>query len=235
MQYFGDCELILIDVGNTQTKIRIIKNSSKKDTSFPTSELEKQIKHFNPNAYAIVASVVNNAVETLKSHFKKIKFINAKDNLPIKINYSTPQTLGADRIAHACGGLLYGDSFIIANVGTATVIDVIKNREFLGGWILPGIRLSSQCLNSFTSKLPLIEDFQTTKIYNPGKSTKECIKKGILLFTVTSIKEIKNHLDLPVILTGGNGKLLTNFIKAKYAENLTLNGLEVIANSYFQS
>ncbi|SMP18983.1 type III pantothenate kinase [Desulfurobacterium pacificum] len=235
MQYYGDYNLLLIDVGNTRTKVRIIKDSFKKDVSFPTSEIKKNIEKFNPNSSVIAVSVVNKATEILKTHFKNIKFITAQTNLPIKINYLTPQTLGTDRIAHACGGLLYGNSFIIVNAGTTTVIDIVKERKFLGGWILPGIKLSSQCLYKFTSKLPLVENFTLNNFYEPGNSTTECIEKGILLFTVSSIQKVKKTFNLPIILTGGNGKLLTNFIKAKYVENLTLNGLEVIANFSSQS
>ena len=230
MQYYGGSKLLLFDIGNTRTKVRVITNSSKKDYSFPTCEIENQIKEFNPQSLALVASVVEEANKIIKNYFSKTKFVNCNLNLPIKINYSSPEKLGPDRIALACGGLSYENSFIVISAGTTTVIDIVKEKTFLGGWILPGIQLSSQCLNKFTSKLPLITSFQPLNIYAPGTSTNECIQKGILLFTISTIKEIQKKYNLPTLLTGGNGKLLTNYIKAKFIENLTLIGLETIAN-----
>ena len=78
----------------------------------------------------------------------------AKTGLIIK--YKNPNEVGADRIANAIGAVhaYPKQNIIIVDLGTATTLCAItKNSEYLGGAILPGIRLGMESLKNHTAKL----------------------------------------------------------------------------------
>jgi type III pantothenate kinase len=96
-----------------------------------------------------LCSVVPELIYSLRSccrkYFQTDPFIlQAGTRTGLKIGYRNPLEVGADRIANAVGGLhLYPDrNLIIVDLGTATTFDVItSNRHYLGGVILPGVRI----------------------------------------------------------------------------------------------
>jgi type III pantothenate kinase len=62
--------------------------------------------------------------------------------LPISIVYTTPQTLGRDRIAAACGAhsLFPKKNCLVIDAGTCITMDVIlKTGVYIGGNIAPGL------------------------------------------------------------------------------------------------
>ena len=69
-----------------------------------------------------------------------------------------PAQLGSDRVADAVAGInLYPVPLIIIDMGTATTVSVIdKNKNYLGGMIIPGLRVSLDSLTMRTSQLPKI-------------------------------------------------------------------------------
>ena len=63
----------------------------------------------------------------------------------LKIAYKDPKEVGSDRIADAIGAVkLFPDrNLIVVDFGTATTVCAIsKARTFLGGNIMPGVRLA---------------------------------------------------------------------------------------------
>ena len=75
----------------------------------------------------------------------------------LRIRYRNPLEVGPDRIANAIGAThLYPDrNLIIIDFGTATTFDVVRaGRDYLGGIILPGLRISMEALENNTARLP---------------------------------------------------------------------------------
>ena len=158
--------MIVIDVGNTNIVIGIcLKNKLKKVFRIDTqknkkkfiSEFESFLKSkekiiFNlENKICILSSVVPSLNLILKKIFTKNKFqfylIDPK-NIPIniKINYNLNQ-IGSDRVANYIA--IHNKKIqncIIVDFGTATTFDVIKNNQYDGGLIFPGINLSMNSL-----------------------------------------------------------------------------------------
>ena len=62
----------------------------------------------------------------------------------LSIKTDNPAQLGSDLVVDAVAGIAeYGAPLIIFDLGTATTISVInKNREYLGGMIMPGMMIS---------------------------------------------------------------------------------------------
>jgi type III pantothenate kinase len=130
----------------------------------------------------------------------------------LKIKYSNPQEVGSDRIANALAATkLYPNrNLIVIDLGTATTLDVIsKNKEYLGGTITPGIKISMDVLASKTAKLPTVEITVPQNVI--GKSTKESIQAGLFFGQVGLIRELISKItdeafsgDSPIIIgTGG--------------------------------
>ena len=130
----------------------------------------------------------------------------------LKIRYKDPKEVGADRIADAMGAIkLYPDrNLIIVDFGTATTVcAVTKDREFLGGNIVPGIRLAMDALESRTAQLPSVEIKPTRSAI--GRTTIESIQSGLYWSNVGMVRELVSRItqevfadEAPLIIgTGG--------------------------------
>ncbi|MBV1904573.1 MAG: type III pantothenate kinase [Pseudomonadales bacterium] len=130
----------------------------------------------------------------------------------LRILYRDPHDVGADLIADAVGAikLFPNRNFIIADFGTATTLcAVTRKREFLGGNILPGVRLAMDALESKTAQLPSVE------IVPPkaglGRTTVESIQSGLYWSNVGMVKELVSRIteevfsDSPPIVIGTGG------------------------------
>jgi len=130
----------------------------------------------------------------------------------LKVRYNNPLEVGADRIANAIAAVhLFPKSpLIIVDFGTATTCCAINAAgEYLGGAILPGMRLSMDALQQNTAKLFPVDI--STPPQAIGKSTRESLQSGIYYAQLGTVKELIarfsqefNSKDAPIILgTGG--------------------------------
>lgn len=136
----------------------------------------------------------------------------------LKILYRDPKEVGADRIADAIGAIkLYpGRNLIVADFGTATTLCAItKNKEFLGGNILPGLKLSMDALEAKTAQLPAVEIVPPTSAI--GRSTVESIQAGLYWSNVGMVRELTTRItddvfrdESPLVIgTGGFAQLFS--------------------------
>ncbi|HQU09139.1 MAG TPA: type III pantothenate kinase [Opitutales bacterium] len=119
---------------------------------------------------------------------------NATPLSPLRVKYKNGHEVGSDLIANALGAIqVYpGRNLLIVDMGTATTVcAVTKNKEFLGGAILPGASLWAQALSMNTAQLPEALVSRTTPLSALGTSTTvECIQSGIYYGQLGAIKEI---------------------------------------------
>lgn len=153
----------------------------------------------------------------------------------LKIKYNNPLEVGADRIANTISALnsFPNRNLIIVDFGTATTFCIVtKNKEYLGGIILPGLRISMEALEKHTAKLPRVEIKEVKNIY--GKSTTESIQAGLYHGHVSIVKELTKRItaevfqgESPMIIgTGGFSSLFQNEILFdSVIPTLVLNGL----------
>jgi type III pantothenate kinase len=109
----------------------------------------------------------------------------------LNIKYKNPNEVGADRIANAIGAahIFPNQNLIIIDMGTATTACAItKKRDYLGGAILPGMRLSMETLKKNTAKLMDV-DIEMPASYI-GRSTRESIQSGLYYGQLGALKEI---------------------------------------------
>ena len=189
----------------------------------------------------IISSVVpqiTNIVQIATEKILKIKVIvlaaGVKTGLNIKID--NPAQLGADLVANAVAGVKYYPvPQIIIDRGTATTLSVVDDKkQYIGGMILPGPRISLDALTSRASQLSGISLEAPKHII--GKNTIECMKSGIVYSNAAAmdgmIERIEEEIGskATVIATGGLAKSIVQHCKREIIldEELTLKGLYII-------
>lgn len=187
---------------------------------------------------SVVPNLIHATVNSVKKYFHVAPFILApgiKTGLQIKtIN---PREVGADRIANAMGALhLYpNQNLIVIDFGTATTVCVITMaREYLGGVIMPGVKLAMEALESKTAKLPAVEIAPPPQLI--GRSTVEAIQSGLFYGHLGMIREIVTHIQhhsfrrqrAVVIGTGGLARMYTDHhLFDVVVPELVLDGLNI--------
>ncbi len=188
----------------------------------------------------IVGSVVpkiDRVLEEVFNNYFNIKAIfvgpGIKSGVHIKID--NPKELGADLLVGAVGAVnKYSGNLLIIDMGTATTfVYVNENKEFLGGVICAGLKTSYNSLFNNTSKLEQVRLSRPSDII--GKNTTNCIQNGMIYGTSSMIDGIiqkfrKGYGEFTVILTGGDARLISEYLEEKTIidENLLLDGLYII-------
>ncbi|MBT3275495.1 MAG: type III pantothenate kinase [Spirochaetales bacterium] len=153
----------------------------------------------------------------------------------LKIRYKNPAEVGADRIADAIGAMnrYPNANLIIMDFGTATTVEAINSKcEYLGGAIIPGLRIGMLSLEANTARLPKVEILRPERVC--GRSTAESIQAGLYWGHFGMIKEMRERIhrecfkDEPatVVATGGFAELFqdTELFDA-ILPDLTLEGI----------
>lgn len=148
----------------------------------------------------VLCSVVPDVVYSFRSACRKYFNISPFILQPgvktgLKIKYRNPVEVGADRIANAIAAThMFPDrSLIIVDLGTATTFCAVsKDKEYLGGSIIAGLRLGMEALEAKTSKLPAVEIISMKEVL--GRSTIESLQSGLYFGHMGQIKEITGRL-----------------------------------------
>ena len=163
-------------------------------------------------------------------------FIQAGIKTGLKLRYSNPKEIGADLIAAAMGAVqLYPEkNLIIIDMGTAMTAELVsKNKEFLGGVIMPGLKISVDALAGGTANLTSVEIVRPEHVY--GSSTTEAIQAGLYYGTAGAVKEFCNLFkknvfhgeDTIIIGTGGFARTFDDYrLFDKIIPGLVLSGVK---------
>lgn len=106
-----------------------------------------------------------------------------------------PAELGSDRIANAIAATHFfpNQNLILVDLGTATTFSPISaKKEFLGGAIMPGMKLSMNALQSGAAKLFPVEILRPVQVV--GKNTISNIQSGLYFGQLAAIKEISKAM-----------------------------------------
>ena len=168
---------LTIDQGNSSTKAALWENGEIKNRFCVR---DGEIQAIKEAALCSVADSQARMLMTLERYGIDTVDINCRTTMPLKINYRTPETLGADRIAAAMGAFdLYGGKpILVADIGSAATYDMVTaDGQYLGGNISPGLGMRLRALNSFTARLPLVDAYDgPTALF--GADTREALRSG---------------------------------------------------------
>jgi len=174
--------LIAIDIGNSRIKAGVFINKILYKTfdSLSESELIKLVNEY-PDFAVYVCAVSKIPPHFLNLIVNKHRLVQVSylTNIPLKINYHTPDKLGIDRLVGSVGAwsIFTGKNILIVDIGTCVTYDFVsENGYYLGGAISPGLLIRAKALNSFTEKLPLVNiNLEEPNLI--GNSTEACIKE----------------------------------------------------------
>lgn len=248
--------ILAIDMGNTNIVIGCIDDEKihfveRMSTDHSKTELEyaisfKHVLELNQIDVkdiegVIISSVVPPLLNTIKRAVNKVVNLTPKVVGPgiktgLNILMDNPAQVGSDMIVSAVAGLKeYGAPLIFIDMGTATTISVIDaNKNYIGGAILPGARISLNALVSNTAQLPRISMEAPKKII--GKNTIDCMKSGVIFANAACIDGMVERMEeelgmkATVVATGGIAASIVPHCKREIIvdDGLLLKGLKLI-------
>jgi type III pantothenate kinase len=248
--------VLAVDIGNSNivigcfdgTEIRLLERMStnRNSTALEYAVLIKTVLELNgldKHGFdgGIICSVVPSVTNMVKSAVEKLigkppMTIGPGLKTGLRIMLDNPAQLGSDHVADAVAAVNdYPHPLIIIDMGTATTISVVdENMNFIGGMIMPGLRICAESLSSKTSQLPQISLDPPKKAI--GRNTADCMRSGIILGCASTldgaIHRIEEELGqvCTVVCTGGNAKLVAPFCHRQIIldEKLLLRGLMLL-------
>ena len=192
---------------------------------------------------SIISSVVPPLRDTLKYAVEKVikkpaLLVGPGMKTGLNILMDNPAAVGSDLVVDAVAAIHhYQAPLIIIDMGTATTMCVVdKNHNYIGGVIIPGLKVSLDSLSGRTSQLPYISLDAPKKAI--GKNTIDCMRSGIIFSNAGAIDGIierfEEELGEPanVVATGGLFRFVAPHCKhpITYDDALLLKGLLVIYN-----
>lgn len=232
---------LVIDVGNSRTKLAL----------FATNKLLRMDHAKNGDIAAVKAflgvdrpvGVVLGATAAENEHYAKelekiapVLIVTGTTPSPLKSNYATPLTLGADRLANAVGSIArFPQRPVLAvDLGTCITYDLVeKDGTYAGGAITPGMQMRATAMNAYSARLPLVvPGLQPASI---GISTGSSLEAGIHHGILGELKEfiasyVQERPGIAVTLTGGDAPRFVSALKSGIfaLPFLTLEGLYAI-------
>lgn len=174
-------------------------------------------------------------LKTLEPRPQKIDwFYSAPSLAGIKNTYLDFRKLGSDRFASMIGArALHPDQpLIVVTAGTATTIDAISpDGTFMGGMILPGLKLMAESLAQNTAQLPEVAQ-HNSKISHFANETGKAILSGCINAQAGAIERAvtdhqKQYDNVQCLLSGGAARYIAPNLSLPHRiiDNLVLIGL----------
>jgi len=249
--------LLAIDVGNTSTAIGVYRertlvanwriSTGKERTSDEIGMLLLSLLEHAGISPGMITDVIMCTVAPPVMHAMSNAIRKYLDRKPIlvepgiktgiNIKYENPREVGSDKIVNAAAAIkLYGGPVIIVDFGTATTFCAVNSkRDYLGGVICPGIKISAEALFEKASKLPRIEIVKPKNVI--GRTTVASMQSGIIHGFVGQVdhivglmKQEMNEPGIKVVATGGMARLIASESRTIDEVNpfLSLEGLQII-------
>ena len=250
--------ILAIDMGNTNIVIggiddektylveRVTTNHGKTDVEYAVnikSILEIHNISVSAISGAILSSVVPPLNSTILSAVKKIcgfepMLVGSGMKTGLNIIMDNPKTVGSDMIVDAVAAIReYPCPIIIIDMGTATTMSVVDCKgNYIGGVILPGLKVSLDSLSGKAAQLPYISLGMPDKVI--GKNTIDCMRSGIMYGSAAMLDGIIDLMEQELkatpslVATGGLAKIVTPLCRHSiaYEDDLLLKGLLILYN-----
>lgn len=241
---------LIIDIGNTRVKTALVCKDvftvlpprATLTTAWLTKLFaERQTKN-SPISSVMLCSVRAENTEItswLTQNCTTFFAFSTEINLPIRIAYSTPNTLGKDRLAAVIGAwhCFPQRNTLVIDAGTCIKYDIITAEGvYLGGSIAPGITMRLRAMHEFTAKLPLVNCKMPLDDFI-GNSTETALRTGAQLAAALEARGFidlykSNFENLNVILTGGDAIYMKPHLPSDVISDkiLIMKGLHAVLN-----
>lgn len=249
--------LLAIDMGNSNIKIGVVRDEHHIIEERVTTARDKTSMEYAMDIIAILSfhdieretiegailsSVVPPLTGVLETAVRKVirkKPLIVDSHLKFHIRYDEmkySEKIGSDLLAGLeAAWLAYQKPVIVVNMGTATTITVLRgDGQYIGGVILPGLRVSLSSLSMSAAQLPSIS------LEKPGSvianETVECMRSGILYGNAAQLDGIIARMEeelgqsCEVVATGGLARFVVPLCRHRIAldNKLLMKGLLAI-------
>ena len=250
--------ILTIDIGNTTIGVGVVSKSKvlwveRLESTAKSTQLaqgfRKILNLYRKKGYvlnvAVISSVVPKITIIVDRIIHKISNIETKVvgidlKVPMKNCYKNPKQVGQDRLVGAYAAMqLYGKPVIVIDLGTAITFDVVSPKgEYLGGAIVPGLRLSAESLFLKTALLPKIDIKAPKSVV--GRTTEESILSGLfygygsLCRGFIELISAQLRAKPMVVMTGGHTHLMKKFISPNIRiidEHIVHKGMALLVDS----
>lgn len=255
--------LLAIDIGNTNIVIggirdgeilfeaRIATDHLKTSDQYAV-DIRNILKLFEVDLHKVQDSIISSVVPPV---FNSVctAIIKLTQRQPIvvgpgiktglDIRMDNPAQVGSDLIVDAVAAFHdYSTPLIVIDMGTATTMSLVgRGNVYLGGPIIPGLRVSLDALSSSAAQLFGISLEKPQRVI--GKNTIECMRSGIMYGHAAMIDgmidRMQEELGEPiasVIATGGTSQFVVPLCRHKiiYDKDLLLKGLAILYENELQ-
>ncbi|MGI6499164.1 MAG: type III pantothenate kinase [Oscillospiraceae bacterium] len=248
--------ILAIDIGNTHIVIGAIQKQTivfKARISTATKRTSDELaffiggilKNHHVNLQNMEGGIVSSVVPELKAVMqhameqligKPILVVGSGLRTGLNIRTDDPAQLGSDLVLAAVAAVSkYPKPIIIYDLGTATTLSVIDPQgSYIGGMIIPGMRLSIDALSAQAAQLPYVPLEKPQQFV--GSNTVNCMQSGVIYGHAAMVDglsdRVEEFLGMPatVVATGGLVPLIAPYCKRKFIcdEHLLLDGLRIL-------
>ena len=207
--------LLAIDVGNTNIMLGTIDNGEivnivriHTESRYTAAEYGIQLRQLldyyeiDPDCLddAIICSVVPPVTEALREAIfhqtgLKCMLVGPGIKTGMNVRIDDPSTLAGDLAVGSVAAIAcYGVPAIVLNMGTATTMTVVDEKEtYRGGIIVPGVELGLQALSAGTSLLPDISVTPPKKVI--ATNTVDAMRSGAVFATAAMIDGVIERME----------------------------------------
>lgn len=248
--------ILVIDIGNTNTVLGGMEGDRLQFTLRIRSERLKTVDEYmltvkellelkGVDAARIEGGILSSVVPELKTVIRRAmeqltgrRFLVVEPGIStgLTIKMDDPSRLGSDLVVDAVAAAAkYKLPLAFLDMGTATTLSVVdREGSYIGGMIIPGLRLSVDALSAQAAQLPYIH-LDSPKQFL-GTNTVACMQAGAVYSAAAMIdgllERVEEHLGEPVtaVATGGLMAMVLPYCKRSihYDENLLLEGLRIL-------
>lgn len=154
----------------------------------------------------------------------------------LNIRMDNPASVGSDLIVDAVAALAkFPPPLVIFDMGTATTMSVVDAKgDYIGGMIIPGLRVSMDALSARAAQLPYINFTAPDHII--GTNTVDCMQSGAVYGCAAMMDGLIDRVEeelgqkVTAVLTGGLGKVVGPHCKREIhiLPDLLIDGLQIL-------
>jgi type III pantothenate kinase len=247
--------LLVIDVGNTNTKVGLCDDAGVRVSWTLTTRREQTADEYGLFIEALLRSngfeaaqvsavamsnvvpPVQQALEGMSEKYFKVSALSVTGaSSPLPLDVDEPREVGPDRIVSCVAArAIYGAPVIVVDLGTATRFDCVDGRgHFVGGAIAPGIGIAMDALAARAARLFRVE--MTRPETAIGRNTTTNIQSGLIFGFAGLVDGIVERMkpelggNPTIVGTGGQAPLIAPASRTIQHVNgdLKLDGLRLI-------
>ncbi len=249
--------ILVIDIGNTNIVFgcvaenrqllftsRIATDRSKTEDEY-TLIMSGLLKLNKIDLSAIEGGIISSVVPELKTVLfytalkltgKEFLIVGSGLKTGLNIRIDSPEKLGSDLVVNTVASVVkYPRPTVVFDMGTATTMSVLDEKGvYIGGAIIPGMRVAVDALSARAAQLPYINLTVPNDVI--GKNTVDCMQAGVIYGHAAMLDGLIDRVEeslgqsVTAVITGGLSRVVVPHCKRSiiYDENLLLDGLAIL-------